>query len=402
MNHVPLPHAKWPPPQYIICSAASEIYYFWNKLKFCDVQSRSANKHCNTACVQSRSANKHCNTACMQSRSANKHCNTAYMQSCSANSHGLPVNLPLADGLNGWWQFRVGDETQNLCILMSRIRRQSGWFHSILIQKHMWLRYVMPGWFMGEGGVHWYLYVVRFNVKILCKKLSVSKWPSPNALLTTGLGVHTTDLGVLKVMDILRWNSLMFYTQSIQSFLTVCWFFFQGYNDMKTELSDYLKKFVDNGKVVREEDIREFFETMEARKKQRTATTAMQWTCKWNVPWEKWNITQHSVVGGSFLCGSWSRWFFYSRRKPQGSSHQILYWEKTENGDMRGHFGPLFKLTRSCSMCRKDYTLAEKQKKNRCMALLSTSWIWPPSQRFTCAWSHVHYVWLPIVHNRQI
>ena len=49
---------------------------------------------------------------------------------------------------------------------------------------------------------------------------------------------------------------------------------------MKTELSDYLKKFVDNGKVVREEDIREFFETMEARKKQRTATTAMQWTCK--------------------------------------------------------------------------------------------------------------------------
>ena len=57
---------------------------------------------------------------------------------------------------------------------------------------------------MGEGGVHWYLYAVRFNVKILCKKLSVSKWPSPNALLTTALGVHTTDLGVLKVMDILR------------------------------------------------------------------------------------------------------------------------------------------------------------------------------------------------------
>ena len=41
--------------------------------------------------MQSRSANKHCNTACVQSRSANKHCNTAYMQSRSANSHGLKI-----------------------------------------------------------------------------------------------------------------------------------------------------------------------------------------------------------------------------------------------------------------------------------------------------------------------
>ena len=39
---------------------------------------------------------------------------------------------------------------------------------------------------------------------------------------------------------------------------------------MKTELSEYLKHFAENGKVVREEDIREFFTRMESRKRQRT------------------------------------------------------------------------------------------------------------------------------------
>lgn len=43
-----------------------------------------------------------------------------------------------------------------------------------------------------------------------------------------------------------------------------------GYNDLKSELTDYLKKFADSNKVVREEDIREFFTGMEARKRQRT------------------------------------------------------------------------------------------------------------------------------------
>ena len=39
----------------------------------------------------------------------------------------FPDYLPLADGLNGWC----------LCVLMSHIRSQSGWVHSILIQKSM-------------------------------------------------------------------------------------------------------------------------------------------------------------------------------------------------------------------------------------------------------------------------
>lgn len=39
---------------------------------------------------------------------------------------------------------------------------------------------------------------------------------------------------------------------------------------MKTELREYLKHFAENGKVVREEDVREFFQQMAARKRQRT------------------------------------------------------------------------------------------------------------------------------------
>ncbi|XP_060570562.1 putative E3 ubiquitin-protein ligase UBR7 [Ruditapes philippinarum] len=47
----------------------------------------------------------------------------------------------------------------------------------------------------------------------------------------------------------------------------------QGFNDMKSALSDYLKKFAENGKVVRAEDIREFFSQMEQRKRQKTDHT---------------------------------------------------------------------------------------------------------------------------------
>jgi len=41
------------------------------------------------------------------------------------------------------------------------------------------------------------------------------------------------------------------------------------YNSMKDQLKEYLQKFAENKKIVREEDIREFFSTMESRKKQR-------------------------------------------------------------------------------------------------------------------------------------
>jgi len=42
---------------------------------------------------------------------------------------------------------------------------------------------------------------------------------------------------------------------------------------MKTALNDYLKKFAENGKVVRAEDIKEFFSQMEQRKRQKTDHT---------------------------------------------------------------------------------------------------------------------------------
>jgi len=42
-----------------------------------------------------------------------------------------------------------------------------------------------------------------------------------------------------------------------------------GFQDMKSHLKDYLQKFAENGKVVRAEDIQEFFQDMESRKRQR-------------------------------------------------------------------------------------------------------------------------------------
>lgn len=43
-----------------------------------------------------------------------------------------------------------------------------------------------------------------------------------------------------------------------------------AYQELKGELADFLRKFAENKKVVREEDVREFFRDMTARKKQRT------------------------------------------------------------------------------------------------------------------------------------
>ena len=44
-----------------------------------------------------------------------------------------------------------------------------------------------------------------------------------------------------------------------------------GYNSMKSNLMEYLKKFAENKKVVREEDIQEFFQQMSGSKKMRTS-----------------------------------------------------------------------------------------------------------------------------------
>ncbi|MGH0168960.1 UNVERIFIED_CONTAM: hypothetical protein FKN15_078352 [Acipenser sinensis] len=44
---------------------------------------------------------------------------------------------------------------------------------------------------------------------------------------------------------------------------------FPEYNDLKTELKDYLKRFADEGKVVTSEDIQDFFEQLRSRKRRR-------------------------------------------------------------------------------------------------------------------------------------
>ncbi|KAM4690018.1 putative E3 ubiquitin-protein ligase UBR7 [Rhinophrynus dorsalis] len=49
------------------------------------------------------------------------------------------------------------------------------------------------------------------------------------------------------------------------------------YNDLKTELKDYLKKFAEEGKVVRTEDIQHFFEDLRSRKRRRV--DGMQYYC---------------------------------------------------------------------------------------------------------------------------
>lgn len=45
-----------------------------------------------------------------------------------------------------------------------------------------------------------------------------------------------------------------------------------GYNNLKTELTDFFKQFATSRKVVREEDVREFFVQMQARKRQKVSS----------------------------------------------------------------------------------------------------------------------------------
>ena len=42
-----------------------------------------------------------------------------------------------------------------------------------------------------------------------------------------------------------------------------------SYNQMKNNLKDFLEKFASNGKVVKQEDIQEFFQTMRASKRRK-------------------------------------------------------------------------------------------------------------------------------------
>ena len=71
--------------------------------------------------------------------------------------------LPFTVPLNGWWLVRVGDGTHGN--------------HSILIQKRIWLRYMMLGWFM--GGVDF------TGIYMLCS-FKLSTWSVSKFLSTIG------------------------------------------------------------------------------------------------------------------------------------------------------------------------------------------------------------------------
>jgi len=53
------------------------------------------------------------------------------------------------------------------------------------------------------------------------------------------------------------------------------------YNTLSTELRDYLRKFAENGKVVRDDDIKEFFAGLQARKKRRGNDGMPPNSCTW-------------------------------------------------------------------------------------------------------------------------
>ncbi|XP_033123863.1 putative E3 ubiquitin-protein ligase UBR7 [Anneissia japonica] len=52
------------------------------------------------------------------------------------------------------------------------------------------------------------------------------------------------------------------------------------YNSLQSELTDFLRKFAEEGKVVQEEDIRQFFDGMQSRKRQRTSQGFVQPFCR--------------------------------------------------------------------------------------------------------------------------
>ncbi len=52
------------------------------------------------------------------------------------------------------------------------------------------------------------------------------------------------------------------------------------YNDLKTSLSDYLQSFATEGKVVKRQDIDDFFSDMQSRKKQRVGDSGIQHFCR--------------------------------------------------------------------------------------------------------------------------
>ncbi|XP_056638961.1 putative E3 ubiquitin-protein ligase UBR7 [Diorhabda sublineata] len=72
------------------------------------------------------------------------------------------------------------------------------------------------------------------------------------------------EKGKAKVQEIVESHDKQFMNSMNRTQLIHC---IEGYNDLKENLADFLKKFAEDKKIVREEDVREFFDEMNARKK---------------------------------------------------------------------------------------------------------------------------------------
>ena len=83
----------------------------------------------------------------------------------------------------------------------------------------------------------------------------------------------------------------------------------QGYNSMKSNLMEYLKKFAENGKVVRQEDIQEFFQQMQANKRPRVEIPKF---CKWFIStviqkdyFQQQKLLQFFFLDNKNICSWW-------------------------------------------------------------------------------------------------
>ena len=57
--------------------------------------------------------------------------------------------------------------------------------------------------------------------------------------------------------------------------------FFSEYNTLSTELRGFLRKFAETGTVVKDNDIKEFFSDLQARKKRKGNEGMPPTVCKW-------------------------------------------------------------------------------------------------------------------------
>lgn len=94
------------------------------------------------------------------------------------------------------------------------------------------------------------------------------------------------SLGHVEQMTAIEGNLLKIYliknclSNIIISFISWWIHILAEYNNMKERLKRYLQKFAENKKVVREEDIKEFFSEMESKKRPKVVIPTY---CRWNV-----------------------------------------------------------------------------------------------------------------------